>query len=105
MVDARPGLVLLVAGLGGCGGPVREFVQARAEALCAWEARCDHLGVFPDEAACVEGVADASRSLGLTDGSCSAFDAEAAQACLDAYTAATCEAPVDNAACAEVCAE
>ena len=96
---------LAAAALGGCGGPVRDFVQARAEAVCAWEVRCDHLGVFPDEAACVEALVGASASLGLDDRSCTPFDAEAAQACLDAYTAATCEEPVDNAACAQVCGE
>lgn len=96
---------LAAAALGGCGGPVRDFVQLRAEAVCGWEARCDRLGVFADEAACVAALVDASSSLGLDDNSCTAFDADAAQACVDAYTAASCEEPVDNAACGQVCGE
>lgn len=103
MVSSARGLSAALLALGGCGGPVHDFVQARAEAVCGWEARCDHLGVFADEAACVEALVRSSGELGLDDRSCADFDAEAAQACLDAYTAATCEAPVDNAPCAEVC--
>lgn len=100
-----PAAALAAVGLGGCGGPVRDFVTARAEAVCAWEARCERLGAFPDEASCVEALEDSSRALGLDDRSCASFDAEAAQACLDAYAAATCEEPVDNEACTRVCAE
>jgi hypothetical protein len=91
--------------LAGCGGELADFVRARAEATCAWEARCELLegAGFADEEECVAAIVKASGQVGLDRGSCGALDDEAAAACVDAWAAAGCEAPVDNEVCLDVC--
>ena len=95
-----------VALLLACASDVREYADARADAICAWHTRCDTLRAagFADEAECSEALHDAAGKLDRGgELGCEGFDADAAASCLDAWATAACDAPVDLTACDAVC--
>lgn len=97
----------LLAALAACDG-VGDFLQARAEAVCARHARCGTLDAagFADEAACLEALEAANRRASLAgQADCDRYDADAADSCLAAWADTPCDEPVDLAACDAVCAE
>lgn len=92
--------------LPGCRGPAADFMDARAEAICARHARCETLEVagFDDEAACVEDLlaaADRARDAGQDD--CPGYDDAAADGCVDELERAPCDDAPDLRVCDAVC--
>jgi hypothetical protein len=100
-------ITLLV--LAGCLAPrVQDFVDARTDALCARHERCGTLAenawsTVEDCRSALDRSAVAREASGQ-DG-CGDFDAAAAQDCLAAIEAASCDTSVDVSACDIVCAD
>jgi len=95
--------VRLIALLLGCSQVDPEFAGERANALCAWHARCDTLEIagWTSEDAC---RADLRAAAELLDpGTCERWSPTAAEACLAAYAEATCDTPPDLEPCLAVC--
>lgn len=100
---------MILLGLLACAGedPL-PFAYARAEAICAWHARCDTLAAagFAGEDACREALETAADQMDRQgELGCAAWDAEAADACLAVWEEAACDVPLDLTPCAAVCGE
>ncbi len=92
-----------------CRDPdVSAFLDAREGAICARHARCDTLTAagFADEAACLDALSAAARAL-AADGAlaCPAFNPDAADACLAAWSEPPCDEAPDVSGCDAVCTE
>lgn len=92
----------------GCASPDGSaFAGDRAEAICAWHARCGTLEAagFTDEADCVDALNAAAAQMGRDNRlGCDGYDPEAAEACLAVWEQAECGAPLDLGPCEAVCA-
>lgn len=95
-------LPALLGLLPGCTSEAEEFAHRRADAICAWHARCDTLEMagFTSPEACATALYEAADN---TSGACEDYDAGAADACVAAWTDADCDAQVDLSACEGVC--
>lgn len=96
-------LFLLIA---GCNAAARAFSEDRAEAVCAWHARCDTLddAGFTDQDECTSRLLDSVDALDQGgELECPGFDAAKADACVAVWTDAACDVPPDVSVCDEVC--
>jgi hypothetical protein len=90
-----------------CSPAVRDFAEARADAICRWHERCDTLEVagYADYSECSaalrEGVANAYRRGELQ---CAEFDEGQADRCLAVWSSTPCGTEVDLTPCESVCA-
>lgn len=87
----------------GCAAVDPDFAGDRANAICAWHARCDGLEIagFDTEDACRAALREAADT--LDPSTCAHWDEAAAAACLEAYATTACDVPPDLSACLAVC--
>ena len=107
-------LVLLSGALSACETPAadsadplaaeRSFALAHAEAACALYDRCGLLDEYGSSLESCTADLEAATLAHVTEDACS-FDADAGEACVAEFDAASCEAQSETpeTACAEVC--
>ncbi len=98
--------MILALLLGGCArDPVKNFQEARVEAICSWYERCEGLtwAGYESESNCKTVLAAASKQSN-EDMACDDFSQASADACVGGWEEADCETPPDLSACEDVCA-